>query len=369
MKKYICCSHTNAIGGAELAFCEMLFCLQQQGKLVVTLPKVEGKLSKHLHTIGINDIYSFNWPLWMQLDFTFKRKLTCIYRMLKGLPACIAFLRKEKPNVVIVNTISSPIPLIAARYLGVPVVVFIHENGGFGVYQFLFGERLTKWLIGKLATRVICNSQYIFDTYHAQIPARKMAVVYQSVDITPAVKQTNEVFTIGCVGVLSPQKNYRFLLSAIAKLSDVRLRVAGFCGNEYGQEMMTLCEQLGIQERVDWLGQVADMPSFYASIDMLIACGKNEALGRSVIEAMKCCIPTLVADEGGYKELIHNGEFGFLFTNNDIESLVQGVQTIRNYPTGELTEIIRKAQEYANIAFSYENFCHTLITQLELLCK
>ena len=365
--KFVCCSHTNSFGGAELAFCEMLQCLSSRGEVHVTVPDTVGDLKSHLHSVGIYHVSAHRWPMWMQTDFTFKRRIKCFLRIWTALKEGLSFFRQERPDVVIVNTISSPVPLLVAKWLHIPTMVFVHENGGFGVYRFLFGEQLTKRLIGKVSTRVLCNSKYICNEYAKYIVPDKLIVVYQPVVIAPAAKKEHNIFTIGCVGILSPQKNFKFLLTALKGVEDVKLCVAGFDGNEYGAQMKSYCSKEGIADRVEWLGRVDDMATYYASIDMLVACGKQEALGRSVIEAMKCRVPVIVSNEGGYNELVEDGKTGFVFEADNKMAFLQTIERVRSCTDTELNCITSSAYDFACRMFSKEKFLREIITQINML--
>lgn len=352
--KLLCCSHSSWLGGAELAFVELLKCLSKRGSLAISVPTLNGDLIPMIQNEGINTIVEHQWPLWMMQDtFTLKRKLKCILRIIKGVRECIKFLRKEQPDMVIVNTISSPVPLIASKLLNIPAIVYIHENGGFGVYNFLFSEKCIFTLLGKLASKLICNSKYTYNVYSKYISSEKLSVIYQPIDITPMPRKRHDGFVVGSVGVTSPQKNFQLLLDAITAIPDVRLRIAGFNGNEHGLYLRDYARNIGVDDRVEWLGLIDNMADFYSSIDVLVACGKHEALGRSVVEAMKCRVPVIAMRDGGYIELIGNNERGWLFEKDNVEDLRSNILKSK---ANEWSKILNKAEQHANIVFSRETF-------------
>lgn len=352
--KLLCCSHSSWLGGAELAFVELLKCLSKRGSLAISVPTLNGDLIPMIQNEGINTIVEHQSPLWMMQDtFTLKRKLKCILRIIKGVRECIKFLRKEQPDMVIVNTISSPVPLIASKLLNIPAIVYIHENGGFGVYNFLFSEKCIFTLLGKLASKLICNSKYTYNVYSKYISSEKLSVIYQPIDITPMPRKRHDGFVVGSVGVTSPQKNFQLLLDAITAIPDVRLRIAGFNGNEHGLYLRDYVRNIGVDDRVEWLGLIDNMADFYSSIDVLVACGKHEALGRSVVEAMKCRVPVIAMRDGGYIELIGDNERGWLFEKDNVEDLRSNILKSK---ANEWFKILNKAEQYANILFSREIF-------------
>lgn len=352
--KYLCCSHSSWLGGAELAFVELLKCLSERGRLTISVPMLNGDLIPMIQNEGINTIVEHQWPLWMMQDtFTLKRKLKCILRIIKGVRECIKFLRKEQPDMVIVNTISSPVPLIASKLLNIPAIVYIHENGGFGVYNFLFSEKYIYCLLGKLSTKLICNSQYTYDIYHKYINPYKLTVIYQPIEISPMSPRKHQGYVVGSVGITSTQKNFQLLMDAMRTIPDIQLKIAGFNNNECGAYLKEYATKIGLGDRVEWLGVIDDMPDFYSRIDVLVACGKQEALGRSVIEAMKCGVPVIAMRDGGYVELIGEGERGWLFEKDNVADLKNKILQSETY---DWSNTLDKAEQFANIAFSEETF-------------
>ena len=352
--KIICCSHTSWIGGAELAFVELLKSLNQRGNVSVTVPMMDGPLVTKLNDVGIEHISAHSWPLWMMQDtFTLKRRIKCIFRICKAVKDCLMYMKLERPDMVLINTISSPIPLIVCKLLHIPSVVYIHENGGFGVYQFLLGEKYTFRLLGKLASKLVCNSEYTYSVYSQYIPPKKLSVIYQPINITPAPQKEHGGFVVGSVGVTSPQKNFQLLIEALRTIPNAQLKIVGFNNNEYGAYLREYAVRLGMGDRVEWLGMTDNMSDFYSTIDLLVACGKHEALGRSVVEAMKCRVPIIAMRDGGYVELVGENTRGWLFNKEDVDDLrTKIIQSMTN----DWLNTITSAEQYANNVFSAETF-------------
>lgn len=352
--KIICCSHSSWLGGAELALVELLKSLRQRGDVSVTVPVLDGPLVAKMHDIGIEQISAHSWPLWMMQDtFTLKRSIKCIIRIWKAVNECLRFMKAARPDMVVINTVSSPVPLIACKLLHIPSVVFIHENGGFGVYRFLFGEKCTFKLLGKLASKLVCNSKYTYSIYSQYIHSSKLSVIYQPINITPIPRREHEGFVVGSVGITSTQKNFQLLIDALRTILDAQLKIVGFNNNEHGAYLREYAIRIGVGDRVEWIGLTDDMPDFYSRIDVLVACGKHEALGRSVVEAMKCRVPVIAMRDGGYVELIGEDERGWLFEKDNMEDLQKKITQARTY---DWTTIVHSAEEYASSIFSFESF-------------
>jgi glycosyltransferase involved in cell wall biosynthesis len=178
-------------------------------------------------------------------------------------------------------------------------------------------------------------------------------VIYQPIEISPIPPKTHQGYVVGSVGITSTQKNFQLLMDAMRTIPDMQLKIAGFNNNECGAYLKEYAAKIGLGDRVEWLGVIDDMPDFYSRIDVLVACGKHEALGRSVVEAMKCRVPVIAMRDGGYIELIGNNERGWLFEKDDVEDLRSNILESK---ANEWSKILNKAEQHANIVFSRETF-------------
>jgi glycosyltransferase involved in cell wall biosynthesis len=69
-----------------------------------------------------------------------------------------------------------------------------------------------------------------------------------------------------------------------------------------------LAEELGVREKVHFLGDVEDMPSCYASCDALVLPAEGEAFSMVALEAMAAGLPLVVSRDTGIAELLEQGK-------------------------------------------------------------
>lgn len=129
------------------------------------------------------------------------------------------------------------------------------------------------------------------------------------------------------VGELLPNKNQKTAVAAMAQVvkscPDAVLCIAG-----NGPEQAALQEQieaLGLQEHVRLLGYTTKIADWYAMSDVLVACSYREGLPMNVIEAMLSEKPVVASLNRGHRELITDGENGFLVQANDTEAYAQSL--------------------------------------------
>ncbi|MFN2615514.1 MAG: glycosyltransferase family 4 protein [Thermoleophilaceae bacterium] len=129
------------------------------------------------------------------------------------------------------------------------------------------------------------------------------------------------------VGRLVYEKGFQLALEAlpglIERLGDVRFIVAGSGTAE--QELIEQAGELGLHEHGTFLGWIGDdvLHSLYRIADLTVVPSIYEPFGLVALEAMASGCPCLVADTGGLREVVPNGDVGLRFRSRDPESLGQ----------------------------------------------
>lgn len=100
---------------------------------------------------------------------------------------------------------------------------------------------------------------------------------------------------IGAVGRLHPIKRLDWLLTAAAALlrtTPTRLVIVG--GGECDSALRFQAAALGIDHRVDFLGERGDVPSLLSALDVYAAPSAEETFGLAVVEALCAGLPAVV---------------------------------------------------------------------------
>lgn len=118
-------------------------------------------------------------------------------------------------------------------------------------------------------------------------------------------------------GRLNPSKRPDLLLRALAgTASPLRLVIAGVAENpSYLESLKTMAQELGVSDRVEWLGGVDDeaMRAGYANARAVVFVPQDEDYGYITLEAMLSGKPVITTtDAGGPLEFITNGKQGLV---------------------------------------------------------
>jgi glycosyltransferase involved in cell wall biosynthesis len=93
------------------------------------------------------------------------------------------------------------------------------------------------------------------------------------------------------------------------------------------------CEELGIADKVHFVGAVHDMRKFYAAADVICVPSRGEPLGRTVIEAFAQRRAIVATATGGIPESVVDGETGLLVEFGAVASLVRSLRKLRSDPS------------------------------------
>lgn len=132
---------------------------------------------------------------------------------------------------------------------------------------------------------------------------------------------------IGTVARLTEQKNPELLLDALAAvraaLPGVRLVVAG--DGPLRPALEQRAEELGIADRVAFLGHAEDVVSVYAALDVFVLPSRHEGFGVAFLEAMAMGVPVVGTRVVGSVDAVRDGDTGLLVPSGDRDALADAI--------------------------------------------
>ncbi len=134
-------------------------------------------------------------------------------------------------------------------------------------------------------------------------------------------------FVIGAVGRLEEQKGHVFLLQALADLSraipDLTLLLVG--EGRQREALERQAGELGIAEKVQFLGTRRDLPLIYRALDLFVQPSLWEGLPLALLKAMGAGRPAVATRVSGVREVIADGVNGRLVAPGDAGALAGAI--------------------------------------------
>lgn len=294
-----------------------------QEKLLTEFARHADRDRFDLHFVGLGfrgpvgeEIESLGWPV-------------TVLEQRPGLrPAMIlrlaAVFRQMKPDVVHTHDIK---PLLyaapAARMARVPALV--HTKHCSQLPNLTSRQNALGCLAARLVDEFVCVSQDSARQTVAQgFAARRLRVIHNGIDLERfPYRGPNPAGPVATVARLSPEKDVENLIRAVALAGErhpaLRLVIAG--DGECRSSLEHLCRALGLQPRVEFLGEVRDIPALLARCRLFVLPSRTEGISLTLLEAMASGLPVLATCVGGNPEVVVDGTTGMLVPPNDPAAL------------------------------------------------
>ncbi|MFM7438259.1 MAG: glycosyltransferase family 4 protein, partial [Snowella sp.] len=125
----------------------------------------------------------------------------------------------------------------------------------------------------------------------------------------------------------TPRKNLDTVLKALSQVPDLHLAVVGATERSpYPQ----LTVELGLDERVHFLGYRRDVSEIMKAVDLFVFPSRYEPFGMVVSEAMASGLPVITAATTGVAEIITPESGIVLADSEDVEALMQALSKLAN---------------------------------------
>ena len=326
--------HVAQIGGAENSLLLLLRNLQRDRVDPIFAGPAAGPFPKALTREGIPI-----WPIAFGRLRNVRSLILSVYRVLQLIrDHHIDLLHSNGPQTNICAG-------LAGRLTRVPAV--------WHTRNLLHGHmRDVDRLFARLATRVICNSDAVRERFRGSSAWPKSLTIRNAVDtheFHPAVSRepfrrevglsTTEV-AVGIVGRIDPAKGHAdFVEAAIQLLAETLPARFFIVGEAFSQRDVWHAEKLrsriqgaGLEERIQFTGFRADIPSVMRALDVLVLASEVEACSRVLLEAMASGTSVVATDCGGTPEIVQDGREGILVPPHDPHALAASIRLLINDP-------------------------------------
>jgi len=147
---------------------------------------------------------------------------------------------------------------------------------------------------------------------------------------------SNDELVIGSVKTLETNYGIEYLINAfhIIKQNNPEKKFKLLIVGKGSQKpyLEELSNKLGLQNEIVFTGFVKydEIQVYQNMIDIAVIPSINESFGVSALEASACGKPVVASNVGGLKEVVDNGETGFLVEKQNSEAIAEALQILIN---------------------------------------
>ena len=231
------------------------------------------------------------------------------------------------------------------------------------LYKKLF-YIMAKYSIGKSnIIRAVSSSteQQVLDIDSSKSVVRFPAWIdfkdFQNIEPKPLSK---DKFNILFIGSVTDRKKPHMIIEAIQRINDksYHLSIVGPAPNEkYFKELKDLIDKSDLQNQVSLIGPVdrESVKDYYSTSNLMILPSISEGLARVIFESQVAMCPVLVTDAPGMSDIVIDGQTGYVFESNDLDSLSLKIEYIKNnYEEASL--VAKNAKGFILSNYSEDNF-------------
>ncbi len=215
---------------------------------------------------------------------------------------------------------------------------------GFPHLPYRLYDALSLKRSAKRADRVVVSSKFEYeDAIEFGIDKKKLAIIPAGLDFKnpPREKTTDreEPLKILFVGRIARVRRVELLLQAVRGLAfpwqavivGGEEQTSSVQAGGYLPELKTLSRDLGIEDRVSFAGpqKPEALAAFYEAADVFVYPSLYENFGQPMLEAAAAGLPLVATPVGVARELVQNGETGFL-TDGDPKNIRQNIERLRD---------------------------------------
>ena len=312
------------------------------------------------------------------LNKKIKNRLLNYFRIIQiSIFTTYKIIKKENIDIVCFqDPVSSFFSILFLKVRRAEVKIVVETHGDFietlsleknlvlpSLYKKLF-YIMAKYSIGKSnIIRAVSSSteQQVLDIDSSKSVVRFPAWIdfkdFQNIEPKPPSK---DKFNILFIGSVTDRKKPHMIIEAIQRIYDksYHLSIVGPAPNEkYFKELKDLIDKSDLQNQVSLIGPVdrESVKDYYSTSNLMILPSISEGLARVIFESQVAMCPVLVTDAPGMSDIVIDGQTGYVFESNNLDSLSLKIEYIKNnYEEASL--VAKNAKGFILSNYSEDNF-------------
>lgn len=183
-----------------------------------------------------------------------------------------------------------------------------------------------------LAHHIVANSNAVREKLIADgMSAEKVTVVYNGLDLRRLQTRASRSESLALFGLPDRRfvsivanmrhevKDYPMFLRSARQVKDAIPDTAFLLAGEgeLSESFRALARELGIEDSTFFLGRCENVAELLSISEVCVLSSKAEGFSNSILEYMAAARPVVVTDVGGAREVVSEGETGYLVASGD----------------------------------------------------
>lgn len=250
-------------------------------------------------------------------------------------------IREEKADVVHAHQYSPLFYAVPAALLAGRVKVVYTEHGRFYPERKSWKRSLFNPLLAMGVDHLVSISEATADAMatYDNLPRKRIKVIHNGIDtsrlnhpIDKSAKRrelglNEDCRIIGTAARLNSIKNIPMMLRVhklvLQQVPDTLLVIAG--QGEEEEPLKALAIESGIADKVKFIGLRFDLPEIYQLFDVFLLTSFSEGISVTLLESMASGVPSVVTDVGGNREVVVEGETGYMVPVDEYQQMAHRV--------------------------------------------
>jgi len=249
------------------------------------------------------------------------------------------YLRKNPPDLIIAFLYRAYIPTrVFGFILGIPNISSVRDVEEWMNSLGIFLEKITVFFSALIYSCSNAVTQFLIQDIG--IKKAKVVTIPNGIDVDSFSVKINKEKKLKELGVNSnlkivgtvcrlhePKKGVRILLEATKNLQkelDFQLIIVGTGKDENFLKLLAKSEGINVV----FLGEREDVKEILQTMDVFALASFYEGFPVSILEAMATGIPVVATDIGGIKEVVSDGETGFLVKPGNPHELAEKIKKL-----------------------------------------
>lgn len=342
----IVASRAGIAGGENYLLTTLKYLDRSKFLPIVWLPG-DGPFREALDKVGVESIVDpadYGWLKPSQAWYRFGGQFSDRVRRL-------AEVIRER-DIRLVHTNSNQIleGALASRLAGVPHLYLAHIDfqANLPIYKRVpLAPASFAKLMGGLSEGIVAVSHHVARGLCPPLDRGRLTVIHNGIetarfdaalaerdrDLRRELQLPEDALLVIAAGRITEDKGFDILLEAAARVvashPSAHFLIAG---NNESRDYQTLLErrraELGLDQRVHFLGQRSDLPRVLAQSDVFLLTSRREGHPYVLLEAMACECAAVASRCGGVDETVVEGETGYVVEIGDVDATADRVSRL-----------------------------------------